>query len=67
VLGDLRQFGFNNDKALALSLEHRGIIKTTANIQAVRNQKQRNLDALTTACIGLRGVRLLSTNCEGIL
>jgi len=67
VLGDLRQFGFDDDKALALSLEHRGIIKTTANIQAVRNQKQRNLDALTTACIGLRGVWLLSTNCEGIL
>jgi hypothetical protein len=32
VLGDLRQFGFDDDKALALSLEHRGIIETTANI-----------------------------------
>ena len=67
VLGDLGQFGFDDDEALALSLEHGGIIETAANIQAVRNQKQRNLDALTTACIGLRGVRLLSTDCEGIL
>jgi hypothetical protein len=32
VLRDVRQFGFNDDKALALSLEHRGIIKTIANI-----------------------------------
>jgi hypothetical protein len=67
VLRDLRQFGFNDNKALALSLEHKGIIKTAANIQVVRNQKQRNLNALTTACSGLRGIWLLSTNYKGIL
>jgi hypothetical protein len=32
MLRDLRQFSFNNNKALALSLEHKGIIKTIANI-----------------------------------
>jgi hypothetical protein len=35
MLRDLRQFGFNDNKALALSLEHRGIIETAGNIQAV--------------------------------
>ena len=67
TLGNLKQFGFNNNEAKALSLEHGGISDTAASIQAFRNQKQKNLHTLTTVYKDQRGVLLIGTNYKRIL
>jgi len=67
ILGNLGQFGFNDQEAEVLRMEHEGISETAASIKAFRTQKQKNLSTLITACGGQRGVALIDVDCKRTL
>ena len=67
ILGNLRQFGFNDQEAKVLRIEHKGISKTAASIKAFWTQKQKNLSTLIIACGGQRGVALIDVDYKRTL